>query len=288
MLWCLFSAVAFAVPAIAMALGSGSMLLWSTLLDYARAIIVGLMGWRILRAGRAAREHGFDYGTGRLETLGGVVGATLYVGLLLAFAWWVVRRLWEPVELNEPFTIAGGTLQLANGAVDGWLWFKLKRLARLNPSPVLEMQWRTSRADAVSSLVVCASVALTLVLKHYAWAAYLDPVFALGFIVYAGASFLPGLKDGFNELADRTLQEELQLRIDRRLAETFHGYSAFHGVRSRCAGGRIFIEIGLSFPPEQRVADALETVGQLTRGIEKDIPQSEVRVVLLPENGRFT
>lgn len=288
MRWCLVSAAAFSLPAVALALCSGSMLLWSTLLDYAGAIVVGLIGWRILRASRTAREHGFDYGTGRLQTLGGVFGAGIYVALLLVFAWRVVLRLWAPVELNGPFTAAGATLQLANGAVDVWLWLRLRQLGRARPSPVLEMQWRAARADALSSFAVCLSVALSLALGNHAWARYLDPACALAFTIYAGVSFLPTLAAGFSELADKTLQEELQLRIDRRLAQTFHGYTAFHGVRSRRAGGIVFIEIGLSFAPETRVAEALETVGQLTRGIESDIPDSEVRVTLLPEDGRFS
>lgn len=283
MLWCLGLSVVVVIPAIAVAVRSGSMLLLSDLIDYARAIVVGLLGWRILRAGRASGSRGFDYGTGRLQTLGGVVGSALYVALLLVFAVVSVRRLWQPVALDRTFMGAGAALQLAAFAVDGWLWLRLRRLARVEYSPVVEMQWRASRADALSSLAVCASLALALALEQHSWASRLDPLCSLAYIVYAGASFLPGLAGGIAELSDRTLQEELQLRIDRRLAENFHGYSAFHGVRSRRAGGRIFIEVALSFPREQSVGEALGTVERLRRGIEADIAGSEVRVALLPE-----
>ena len=148
---------------------------------------------------------------------------------------------------------------------------------------MLEMQWQSARADALASLAVFASLGLTLILFQYSWATYLDPFFSLVYIGYAGVSFLPGLMDGIRELSDKSLQEDLQLRIDRRLAENFHGYSAFHGVRSRRSGGRVFIEVALSFPSGQSVAAALETVERLRRGMESDIPGSEVRVALLPE-----
>ena len=120
-------------------------------------------------------------------------------------------------------------------------------------------------------------------IHQYSWATYLDTFFSLVYIGYAGVSFLPGLVDGIRELSDKSLQEDLQLRIDRRLAENFHGYSAFHGVRSRRSGGRVFIEVALSFPSGQSVAAALETVERLRRGMESDIPGSEVLVALLPE-----
>ena len=241
------------------------------------------MAWRILRAGRTAGAQGFDYGTGRLQTLGGVVGAVLYVGLLLVLAMVSVQRCFHPVELDRTFTGAGALLQLVAFAVDGWLWLRIRRLARQEFSPVLEMQWQSARADALASLAVFASLGLTLILFQYSWATYLDPFFSLVYIGYAGVSFLPGLMDGIRELSDKSLQEDLQLRIDRRLAENFHGYSAFHGVRSRRSGGRVFIEVALSFPSGQSVAAALETVERLRRGMESDIPGSEVRVALLPE-----
>lgn len=283
MLLCLGLSAVLAVPAVAVALRSGSLLLLSDILDYGRAIIVSLLAWRILRAGRAAGAQGFDYGTGRLQTLGGVAGSVLYLGLLLVLAVTSIQRCVHPVELDRTFTGVGALMQLLAFAIDGWLWLRIRRLARLEFSPVLEMQWQSARADALSSLAVAASLALALTLGEYAWAAYLDPVLSLVYVAYVGAAFLPGLAEGFRELSDKTLQETLQLRIDRRLAEFFEGYSAFHGVRSRRSGGRIFIEIALSFPSGQSVGTALETVERLRLGVEADIPGSEVRVALLPE-----
>ena len=283
MLLCLVLSVGVALPSLVVAVRSESVLLLGDVLDYVRAIVVSFLAWRILRAGRTAGARGFDYGTGRLQTLGGVVGATLYVGLLLVLTVVSVQRCFRPVELDRTFTGAGALLQLVAFAVDGWLWLRIRRLARQEFSPVLEMQWQSARADALASLAVFASLGLTLILLQYSWAVYLDPFFSLVYIGYAGVSFLPGLMDGIRELSDKSLQEDLQLRIDRRLAENFHGYSAFHGVRSRRSGGRVFIEVALSFPSGQSVAAALETVERLRRGMESDIPGSEVRVALLPE-----
>lgn len=124
---------------------------------------------------------------------------------------------------------------------------------------------------------------LNLLLHDQPWSIYLDPAFAVLFILYCGASFVPSLVGGVTEPLDKTLQEDLQLRIDRWLAEHFTGYSGFHGVRSRRAGGAIFIEVASSFDPDQRVGEAVATSERLRQGIERDIPGSEVRVVLMRE-----
>ena len=101
---------------------------------------------------------------------------------------------------------------------------------------------------------------------------------------YAAGSFVPVIAAGINEILDKTLQENVQLQIDRRLAEHFDGYEGFHGVRSRRAGGKVFVEIGLSFDGDLPVRDAAKTVASLCRGIEADIPGCEARVVLIPDS----
>lgn len=279
---CFFVAAFFVLPALALAVLSGSILLASDLLDYGRVIMTSLLGWRILRTVRTGRADGFDYGAGKLQTLGGMVGAVLYMATLLIMAGVSVRRLIHPVELARGFAMLGALFQVGGCMVDGWLWLHTRRIARQAFSPVLEMQWRASRADTLACLAVFTGLALTLMLHKFTWAVYLDPLCALAFIAYVSVSFLPGLADGLNELLDKTLQEDLQLRIDRRLAENFDGYAGFHGVRSRRSGGRIFIEIALSFPDEQRVGTARASVERLQRGIEADIPGSEVRVAWWP------
>lgn len=278
----LLLAVSFFIPNLAVALLSGSVLLLSDILDYGRVIISSLLSWRILRAIRKGRTHQFDYGPGKLQTLVSTVGAILYVTTLLVMTGISVRHLLHPVELVQTFTIMGALFQIGGFAVSGWLWMRKRRLARAAFSPVMEMQWRASRAGALSCLAIFLGLVLTLAMHRFSWSVYLDPLCALIFIAYAGVSFLPIMAEGINELLDKTLQENLQLRINRRLAENFDGYAEFHGVRSRRSGGRIFIEIALSFPNEQPVGKAVETVERLQQGIESDIPGSQVRVALLP------
>ena len=270
------------IPILVLALLSGSMLLLSDMLDYVRVIISSLLGWRILRAVRKGRVHGFDYGTGKLQTMGGMVGAALYVGTLLIMAGISIRYLFHPVELVKSFTIMGALFQFGGFVVCTWLWIRKRKLARAAFSPVMEMQWRASRAGALLSLAVFLGLTITLVLRKFAWSVYLDPLCALVFIIYAGISFLPILADGINDLLDKTLQEDLQLKIDRHLAKNFEDYAGFHGVCSRRSGGRIFIEIALSFHHDQPVGKAMETIERLRHGIESDIPGSQVHVALLP------
>lgn len=269
------------VPVVVVALLSGSMLLLGDLLDYARSIIVNLIGWRILRSIRKGRLHGFDYGTEKLQTLGGIVGSVIYIAALLVLAGLSINRLMHPDALNETFAGIGAVLQFAEFIVMAWLWRSNLKLASQQYSSVMEVQWRSNRADALAALMVALAITITLALHDYSWSIYIDPLLALVFVSYAAASFIPLLAAGVNDILDKTLQESMQLQIDRRLAEHFDGYAGFHGVRSRRAGGKVFVEIALSFDSKQLAGDAARTAYSLCQGVEADIPGCEARVVLM-------
>ena len=280
--WGLMLALLACIPTVAVAWRSGSMLLLSDLPDYARSIFTNFIGWRILRSIRLGKLHGFDYGTEKIQTLGGIVGSVTYVAALFILAGLSISRFVDPEPLDENFAAIGAALQFAEFVIMGWLWHKTKMLAQQKHSGIMEMQWRANRADALAALVIFIAVLLTLSLREYAWSVYVDPLLALVFVSYATASFIPLLAAGVNDILDKTLQEDLQLQIDRRLAEYYDGYAGFHGVRSRRAGGKVLIEIALSFSPDQLVGDAARTATGLCQGIQADIPDCEVRVVLMP------
>ena len=276
----LLLALVVCAPIVAVALRSGSMLLLSDLPDYARSIFTNFIGWRILRSIRLGRLQAFDYGTEKLQTLGGIVGSLTYVAALFVLAGFSISRFIHPDPMDETFAGIGAALQFAEFVVMAWFWHRNLALARVQYSSVMEMQWRTNRADALAALAVFSAVALTLVLRDFAWSVYIDPLLALVFVSYAVASFVPVIAAGVNEMLDKRLQENVQLQIDRRLVEYFDGYSGFHGVRSRRAGGKVFVEIALSFDGDQLVRDAVCTADSLCRSVEADIPGCEARVVL--------
>lgn len=278
----LFLALGMLIPMALVTAFSGSLLLWSDFLDYGRIIFSGIVSWRILHTVRKGRTHHYDYGSGKLETLGSLVGAAIYLVGLLVMAGMTVERLMHPIQLDLGYTALGSFFLLVGVSTDGYLWMRNRRLAKLLYSPVMEMQWRSNRADALGYFATFSGLALTVATFDFPWSVYIDPIFNLIFIVYAAISFLPGLAKGFYELLDRTLEEEFQVRIDKHLVKHFSDYSGFHGVRSRRSGGQFFIEIALSFDPAHTIATVQRTVEALQRGIEADIPGSELRVALIP------
>ena len=270
------------LPVVLIAVFSGSMLLYSDIFDYAKSFLSGLIAWKILRAIRRGDTREYDYGPGKMESLGGLIGSLIFLAGLTIMIGFAVRRLLHPVELHAGFTLLGIFSQIVGLTMDVCLWRHNKKLARREHAPLMEMQWRANRADAMSCLAILSALSLTLIFRSRTWDVYIDPACALLFLLYSAASFFSPLHAYINDLADKTHGEELQLKILRRLAENYEGYEAFHGVRSRRVGTHKFIEIALGFHPEKRMGEALDTIERLREGVMRDIPNSEVSIVIKP------
>lgn len=268
------------LPVVAVAILSQSMLLYTDIFDYAKGITSSLIAWHVLRRIVRGDVAEYDYGPGKIEALGGLLASLVVLAGLAGTAVMSVQRILEPRELSVGFTLLGVLIQIAGIGLNGWLWRRNAQLARLSRSPLLEAQWRTNRADVFSNIGVLTALTLTIVLRQQSWAVYIDPVCALLFIVYASGAFMPLVRRSVDDLLDKTLDEEIQMKILRRLSEHYDGYETFHGVQSRRAGSTYFVDIGLGFHPDKTVGEVMDTVEQLRLGVVEDIPGSVVSVVL--------
>ena len=86
--------------------------------------------------------------------------------------------------------------------------------------------------------------------------------------------------DSFNDLLDKTLDEELQMVITRELVTHFEQYEALHGIRSRRSGSHVFIDIFLECDAERKVGDVQAFFDTLRTSLEGKIPNSRVVVGL--------
>lgn len=270
------------IPYALIAFFSGSMLLFSDVADYFKSFASHAISLRILRKIREGQLHDFDYGAGKLERVGSLFGALCYIGTLVAVAIYSFMRLLQPEPLDAEFTLVAIVVQILVFAVNGCLWIYYKRIVDASPSPLIDMEWRHKRDDTLGAVAILTALGLTLVFRGEPWALYLDPVCALAYAIFVIGSYVPVLLETLHDLLDRTLAEDVQMIIMRQLAEHFDGYEALHGVRSRRAGNRLFIEISLGFDPAKTIGEAEVTIESLRAGVEADIPNAEVSIVIKP------
>jgi cation diffusion facilitator family transporter len=286
MLLVFFIEAASVVPVLIVALLVGSLALLADWFTYLDSFFTSLLAWLTFR--RIARDSkaDYDYGLGKFESFSTLICSSLLIVSMLVVIVYSAWRIAHPVSLAESMTWLGVGEYLIELGFNVWLWRRNLRIARREYSPLMETQWRSNRNDALQNVGIMTSLLLTLLLEKWSWHVYIDPLMAMLIALYVITSYTGIFQKSLNDLLDKTLDESLQLLIVKQLAQHFNDYEDFHAVRSRRAGGTIFIELELGFDPEKTMREVHLAIERMTQNLEQEVAGSKVRVIIHPPSSQ--
>ncbi len=269
------------VPSIVVMILSNSITLQSNVLRNGSETLAIFFSWLTIRKAAKGTTDTYNYGYGKLENLASLVIAAVMITSLAIIFFNAIARFQDPVAIGGLGRGIGIGVLFAGvaGSANAWCWLRARRLSQKEVSPIMESQWRLFRARTMANLCVVSSLVLSVALKEYFWAVYIDPI---GSIVLSGFLFFSAygvISMSVYDLLDRTLEESLQLVILRELASYFDQYVAFHGIRSRRSGGNIYVEVFLEFDGKKRMAEVQEVIDTMKTRLEQKIPDSKVAIV---------
>lgn len=266
------------VAGAALAMADSSVVL-ADFLKTGLEFVAVLLSWLALK--RVAKGgHQFEYGLDKLENLSGLVVGLLMVACLVIISIGAVLDMVHP----EPVEGVGVYISLAAQVFFGVVNWRVysQAMAQAKTSPLSRSQARLFFTRFIGNcfILVALSLSLTLHGKGQAWAMYIDPVASLLIAASILLAALGVFRSSVFDLLDRSLEEEEQIRILRALARHYHDFRNLHGIRTRRAGGRTFIEVFLEFDSQRLVGDIQQVVTALQASLEEEVPGARVTIGL--------
>jgi ferrous-iron efflux pump FieF len=235
------------------------------------------LAWLSLRKVAKGKTGVYQYGYGKLESLSSLTVAGAMVISFTIVLYGAIDRVRHPAPVGQVWL---GLLTTSIAfALNIWLWLKNYRLARKDPSPIMESQWRLFRTKAINNLSVISALGLSVLLRSYSWSLYIDPLGSLSVAGFLLSSAYRVASASVYDLLDQTLEEALQFVILQELAAYFDEYERFHGVRSRKSGGDVYVEIFLEFDGNKQMAEVQSVISEMKAGLEQKIQNSHVSIV---------
>jgi len=268
------------LPDIAAAFMASSVTLFADVLKCLNELVATFFSWLTLRTLSRGKDPSYDYGLGKLENLVGIIVAGI---MLLSFAfvfYGAIHRIRNPERLHEGGVALAFVLMTIGVTVNSFLWWRNRRLAAAEHSPIMESQWRLFRAKAVSDGSVLLVLVASLVFRRYAWSVYIDPAASFVIAAFILFSVYGVVSSSLYDLLDKTLEESLQLVIVKELVSFFDEYAALNGVRSRRSGNMIYVEIFLAFDKGRNGDEIHATVERMKTALEARIHNSSVSICL--------
>jgi ferrous-iron efflux pump FieF len=236
-----------------------------------------LLAWLSLRKIARGKTDLYNYGYGKLENLSSLVVAGV---MMLSFAV-VVSQAWARFVRPEPVgqVWLGLLISTVAYSCNFYFWRRNYALARKEPSPIMESQWRLYRIKSIANLCTILALGGSVLLRGQPWSVYIDPIGSLILSGFLLASAYRVAASSVGDLLDHTLDETLQFVILQELTAHFDDYERFHGVRSRRSGGDVYIEIFLEFDGNRKMGEVQQVIDQLKSDLEAKIQNSRVSIV---------
>jgi cation diffusion facilitator family transporter/anti-anti-sigma factor len=274
---------AISVSMVLVGLFGGSFTIVAEALRAWLMLAIEIFSFVIMRRIHRGVLSNFEFGHGKLEQLASLAIAVGMFGGAIWIALGVVSIIAGAKPLGTPFGLAlAAMLGAVNTCTNVVAWDGMRRAARSGGSVIMRAQLRARVVKLFSSLFVQATMTVAAVSLNdviVAWADAIGSAFVAGFIVI---NALEMMRSGLPDLLDRTVEEEIQIAVNRALARHFKDYDRLDRVRSRRAGEQVFIEIALGFDGSLEVGEADRRAEALKTTLNEEIRRADISILISP------
>ena len=261
------------------AIFSGTILLYVDLLDSLSYIIRNAMV--ILLSGKLSKDlrYEYNYGVGKIEAISSLLGdAIVLFGMFLTMCLSGYAFFYP----SKPSAILIGVvgMKLYDIMWDIAIFNKQRKIFKQNPSALSKTNYAAAFGDLLFDSVTFTSLFVIWLLRNSPIGGYISPFVSILVAVYLSAGCIKRIKSALNELTDKTLPEEEQMKILKVLTRHYNSYTQFHSIDSRKIGEITMIDINLSFENNTCVEEVINLQKQMQEEFENQFGDCIVKIIM--------
>ena len=211
-------------------------------------------------------EYEYNYGIGKIEAISSLLceGIVLF-GMFLTSCVSVYSLCFPSKPSNLLLGVAG--FKLYDVIWDLAFFAKQRKILKKHHTSVIEANYAAALGALLFDVLAFVSLMAMWLLRNYPIGGYISPVVSILAVVYLTVGCVRRIKEALNELTDKTLPEEQQMKILNTLNKHYNSYSQFHSISSRKSGQSTMVDIFLSFEAGERV----ETIAELQKQMQEEL-----------------
>ena len=261
---------------------SGALLLYVDLLDslgymirYAMIILLSKKLTKDLR-------YEYNYGIGKIEAISSLMcdGIVLF-GMFLT----VCISIYSFVFPSKPSDLLIGVagFKLYDIMWDLAFFVKQRKILKAHRNAISETNYAAALGALLFDSIGFVSLMAMWLLRNNPIGGYISPFVSIFAVIYLTSGCIKRVKTSLNELTDKTLPEEQQMKILSILARYYDSYSQFHSIYSRKSGETLIIDIHLSFEKDTNVEEVAGLQKQLQDELNSQLGNCIVNVIVKNE-----
>ena len=224
-------------------------------------------------------RYEYNYGVGKIEAISSLLcNAIVFCGLSIT----VGLSIYSIISPSRPsdLLIAVVGIKAINVSFDMFFFVKQHRIIKVHNTAIVKTNYAASIANLIFDSVTLVSLLTIWLLRDSQVGLYISPIISGIVAIYLIIGCFKRIKTSLDELTDKTLPEEMQMKILNILNRFFNSYSQLYSVNSHKSGNLVQIDLHLSFDSNTTVEQIIELKKQMQAEFDKQIDNSSVNIIL--------
>ena len=274
----LSEAPAFIVTLIS-AIFANTMLLFVDLMDsfgnLLRATMVTVLSKKLSKDLRFE----YNYGVGKIEAIASLFcNGLVLCGLLLTMGLSIHAIVFPEKPSDSIIAVVG--LKVINVCFDTTFFVKQRKILKIHRSAISETNHAAALAALLIDSVTLISLLVIWLLRNNPLGLYISPVISIFIAIYLLGGCIKRTKTALEDLTDKTLPEDMQMKILNILVRFYNSYSQVYAINSRKSGEILQIDLYLSFEKNTSAEEIVNLKKQMQEEFDKRIGNCIVNIVM--------
>ena len=269
---------AFIVTLIS-AIFANTMLLFVDLMDSLGNLIRTAMVTILSQKLSKDLRYEYNYGVEKIEAIVSMFcNGIVFLGLLVTLGLSIYAILFPDAPSDSIIAAVG--IKVINVCFDVSFFVNQRNILKTHRSVISEANYAAALAALLFDSVTLVSLLVIWLLRNNPIGLYISPIISIFIAIYLIVKCIKRTKIALEDLTDKTLPEEQQLKILGVLTKHYDDYSSFHSVNSHKTGDFTRIDIHLSFDKNTSFEEILNLKKQMQDEFDKQFDNSIVNIVI--------
>ncbi|MDR2598772.1 MAG: cation transporter [Oscillospiraceae bacterium] len=228
-------------------------------------------------------NHQYDYGMGKFESFGGLIANLLLQLGLVAVLFSSFLVLFRPHSPSD-ILIFAIMLKIVNTSFDVYLYFRQRKISKMMSGKLIDAEHHLMKENLVFDFISLFAILIMYIFREGVFVVYFEPVVCIIYASLMIMSIIKPLKQCAYDLLDKTIDEDIQLKITTAMAKGFDLYDSFKTIRTRSSGQQIYVDLLLGFNENKTYGEIQESFTKLEALVKDEVPNCIVSFVITSDS----
>lgn len=224
-------------------------------------------------------RYEYNYGIGKIEAISSLFcDGMAFFGLLFTLGFSVHAIIFP--EQPSDLVIAVVGLKVINVSFDTFFFVEQRKITKIHNSAISKANYAEALSSLLFDSVTLVSLFAIWLLRDNPVGGYISPVISIFVAIYLMFGYIRRTRQALDELTDKTLPEEQQMKILHILTRYYDSYSQFHSVNSHKSGDLIRIDLHLSFEKDTSFEEIVRFKRQMQNEFDAQFGKCMVNIIV--------